>query len=60
MFYVMIDQNSFIREWPFFAKKIFRESFANSMSIFRGAMLSNNSSSQDSVITCHITQNHDG
>ena len=37
--YVVVDQNSFIPERPFFAYKkfYFRETFANSMFIFRGA-----------------------
>ena len=35
---MVVDQNSLIRERPFCAnkKKFFRESFANSMFIFRG------------------------
>ena len=41
-------------------KHLFRESFANSMFIFRGAMLGNNSSYEDSIITCQITPNYHG
>ena len=56
--YMMVDQNSFIRERPLFAdKKIFRESFANSMFICRGTQVE-----QQLLlwrfITCQITQNY--
>ena len=52
--YVMVDQNSFIRERPFFANK--ELSFANlsrtpGLSVAE-PMLSNSSSSEDSFITC--------
>ena len=35
--YMVVDQNSFMPERPFFANKNFRETFANSMFTFRGA-----------------------
>ena len=36
IWHMMVDHNSFIREWPFFASIFFGGSFANSMFIFRG------------------------
>ena len=60
--YMMVDQNSFIREWPFFANKTY--SFAN---LARTPclspaepMLSNSSSYENSFTTCQITQNYHG
>jgi hypothetical protein len=59
--YVLVDQNIFIRERPFFAnKKLCRESFAAAMLSFAERMLSNNSSYEDSFTTCQITQNDHG
>ena len=55
---MMVDQNSFFRERPLFANKLC--SFANSMFISREPTLSNNSSYEDSFITCQCTQNYHG
>ena len=55
---MVVDQNSFIRERPFCANK--KCSFANLSRIpclsFAKHMLSNNSSYEDSFITCQITK----
>ena len=58
---MMVDQNSFIRERLFFANK---KSFANlsrtpCLSV-AAPMLSNNSSYEDSFVTCQITPNSHG
>ena len=60
---MVVDQNFFIWERPFFAKQNYFRGFATSMSIFHGThavMLSNNSSYEDSFITCKITPNYHG
>ena len=57
-----VDQNSFIRERPFFANKGF--SFANLSRTpclsFAEPMLNNNPSSEDSFSNCQITPNYQG
>ena len=59
--YMVVDQNSFIRERPFLANKNF--SFAklsrSPCLSFAGPMLANNTSCEDSFTTCQITpENH--
>ena len=59
--YVVVDQNSFIPERPFFANKNF--TFAKLSRTpclsFAGPMLANNTSYEDSFTTCQITpENH--
>ena len=52
--YVMVDQNSFIRKLPFFAKLSRTPPLS-----FAGPMLGNNASYEDSFITCQTTpENH--
>ena len=59
---MVVDQNSLIRERPFCANK--KSSFANLSRTpclsFAEHMLSNNSSYEDSFVTCQITQNYHG
>ena len=59
--YMVVDQNSFIPERPFFANKIF--TFAKLSRppclSFAGPVLANNTSYEDSFTTCQITpENH--
>ena len=59
--YMVVDQNSFIPERPFFANKNF--TFAKLSRTpclsFAGPMLANNTSYEDSFTTCQITpENH--
>ena len=59
--YMVVDQNSFIPERPFFANKNF--TFAKLLRTpclsFAGPMLANNTSYEDSFTTCQITpENH--
>ena len=60
--HMVVDLNSFICKWPFFANKQF--SFANLSRTpclsFAEPMLSNNSSYEESFITCQITPNYHG
>ena len=60
--YIGNDLNSLIRKRPFFANK--KSSFANlsrtPCSSLAEPMLSNNSSCEDSFITCQITPNYQG
>ena len=58
---VMVDQNSFIRKWPFFANKNvpFAKLSRTPRLSFAGTMLGNNASYEDSFTTCQITpENH--
>ena len=59
--YMVVDQNSFIPERPFFAnKKITFAKLSRSPCLsFAGPMLANNTSYEDSFTTCQITpENH--
>ena len=51
---MMVDQNSFVRERPFFANKKLSRTPGLSCA---EPMLSNNSSYEDSFISCQITPN---
>ena len=58
---MVVDQNSFIPERPFFANKnfIFAKFSRTPCLSFAGPMLANNTSSEDSFTTCQITpENH--
>ena len=59
--YMVVDQNSFIRERPFFANKnfTFAKLWRTPCLSFAGPMLANNTSYEDSFTTCQITpENH--
>ena len=59
--HVVVDQNSFIPERPFFANKnfTFAKLSRSPCLSFAGPMLANNTSYQDSFTTCQITpENH--
>ena len=60
--YMVVDQNSFIPERPFFANKNF--TFAKLSRTpclsFAGPMLANNTSYEDSFTTCQITPGNHG
>ena len=59
--YMGFDQNSFIRERPFFANKIvtFAKLSRTPCLSFAGPMLANNTSYEDSFTTCQMTpENH--
>ena len=60
--YMVVDQNSFIPERPFFANKSF--TFAKLSRTpclsFAGPMLANNTSYKDSFTTCQITPENQG
>ena len=58
---MVVDQNSFIRERPFFANKnfTFAKLSRSPCLSFAGPMLANNTSYEDSFTTCQITpENH--
>ena len=59
---MIIDQNSFLQEWPFFANKqiTFAKLSQTPCLSFAEPMLSNNSLYEDSLITCQITPNCHG
>jgi len=60
--YMVVDQNSFIPERPFFANK--KNTFAKLSRTpclpFAGPMLANNTSYEDSFTTCQITPGNHG
>ena len=59
--YVMVDPNSFIRKWPFFANRnvTFAKLSRTPRLSFAERMLGNNASYEDSFITCQMTpENH--
>ena len=59
--YMMVDQNSFIRERPFFANKnVTFAKLSRAPCLSRaGPMLGNNTSYEDSFTTCQVTpENH--
>ena len=59
--YMVVDQNSFIPERPFFANRnvTFAKLSRTPCLSFAGPMLANNTSYEDSFITCQITpENH--
>ena len=59
--YMVVDQNSFIPERPFFANKkiTFAKLSRTPCLSFAGPMLANNTSYEDSLTTCQITpENH--
>ena len=60
--HMVVGQNSFIRERPFFAnKKLSLADLSRAPCLsFVETMLSNNSSYEDSFSTCQITPNYHG
>ena len=60
--YMGFDQNSFIRERPFFANKnvTFAKLSRTPCLSFAGPMLANNTSYEDSFTTCQITPENQG
>ena len=58
--YMAIDLNSFICKRPFFANIFFANLSRTPCLFFAEPMLSNNSSCEDSFITCQVTPNCHG